>query len=165
MISRHTLFPRFFKLAPPKIKSWVRHCRTASWLFFKTEPPSGTPRFGRCKASKCPFHMSSINRTCAAHQGVYTTNGVQSVYFLYNCKANIGGADLTHTWPNKCCYLVRLSIAPWTRAIRSSPDITGVPYAILFKLPHRSDDHGTGPALPIHWFGYVTLRWFRTFLS
>ena len=29
-------------------------CRTSSWLFFKTEPLSGTARFGRCRASKCP---------------------------------------------------------------------------------------------------------------
>ena len=29
-------------------------------------------------------------------------------------------------------------IAPWTRAIRSSSDVTGVPCTILFILPHRN---------------------------
>ena len=39
----------------------------------------------------------------------------------------------SHTWPNKCSCLVRLSIAPWTRAIRSSSDVTGASYTILFN--------------------------------
>ena len=60
-------------------------------------------------------------------------------------------------------------------SLSSSSDVTEVPYTILFILPHRksprvvrSGDHAvhiTGPPLPIHWFGYLTLRWFRTFLS
>ena len=40
-------------------------CRTASWLFFKTEPLPGAARFGRCRASKCTFHLSTTNRTYA----------------------------------------------------------------------------------------------------
>ena len=65
--------------------------RTANWLFFKTKPFSWTAWFGHCRASKCPFHMS-INRTCAAHRGVYITNRVQTVYLLHHCRAYIGGA-------------------------------------------------------------------------
>ena len=71
--------------------------KTTSLLFFKTEPLSGTARFGRCRASKCPFHTSSINRTCAAHRAVYITNGVQTMYHLRHWRAYIGGAELdTH---------------------------------------------------------------------
>ena len=145
--------------------------RAANWLFFKTEPLSGTSRFGLCTALKCPLHMS-INRTCAAHRAVYITNVIETVYLLRHCRASyIGGAEL-HTRHNKCSFLVRLSIAPWTRAIKSFSDVTGVPHTTLFILFHRkwsravkSGDHGTGPPLTVHRFGCVTLRWFRTFLS
>ena len=35
-------------------------CYAERQTFFKTEPLSGIARFGRCRASKCPLHMSSI---------------------------------------------------------------------------------------------------------
>ena len=57
-------------------------CRTTSWLFLKTEPLSGNAQFGRWRTSNCPFHMSSINRTSAAHRALYITNAVQTVYVL-----------------------------------------------------------------------------------
>ena len=66
-------------------------CRKANWLFFKTEPLSGIARFGRCKASKFLFHMSSIKQTCAAHRAVYITNVVQAVYLLRHCRASYVG--------------------------------------------------------------------------
>ena len=53
-------------------------CWTANWLFFKTEPLSRIARFGRCRASKYPFHISSINRTCTAHRAVFTKNVITS---------------------------------------------------------------------------------------
>ena len=55
-------------------------CRAANWSFFKREPLSGTTWFGYCRASKCPFHVSSLNQTCAALRAVYITNKVQIVY-------------------------------------------------------------------------------------
>ena len=39
---------------------------------------------------------------------------------------------VSYTWPNKCICLIRLSITLWTCAIRSSPNITGLPYTVLF---------------------------------
>ena len=86
-------------------------CRTASWLFFKTEP-----RFGRCRASKCPFHVSSINRTCVAHRVVYITNGFKLCSLSPTSLQSVRRwCWASYTWPNKCGRLVRLSIAPWTR--------------------------------------------------
>ena len=50
-----------------------------------------------CRASNCPFHMSSINRTCAAHRAACFTNGIQTMYLIPHCGAfYIGGAEL-HT--------------------------------------------------------------------
>ena len=53
------------------------------------------------------------------------------MYLLRHCRAYIGGAK-PHTHDKiKCGCLVRLSIAPWTRAIRSS-DVTRVPYSSYY---------------------------------
>ena len=81
----------------------------------------------------------------------------------------------TRTWSNKCGCLEIISVAPCTLAMRSSSDVTGVAYTKAYILPHRKElcgersgdraGHGTGPPLSIHRFGYVTLRWFLTFLS
>ena len=142
-------------------------------IFSRRNTLSGTSRFARCRASKCPFHTaSSINRTCAAHRVVYITNGVQTVYLLRHCRASyIRGAEFDTHMTNKYSYLLRLSIAPWTRAIRSSSDVTGVPYIILFILPHRKHSRGirygdqftelATSTNPLIWI-YATLRWFRT---
>ena len=65
----------------------------------------------------------------------------------------------SHTWPNNCSCLVRLSIAPWI-LIRSSSDVT--PYSSHY--PTEVSDLVTilstelVPPLQIHRFGYVTLR-------
>ena len=109
-------------------------CRRANGLFFKTESLFGTARFRHCRASKCLFHMSSINQTCSELQVVYITNSVPptSLQSLLHRRSWV-----SHTWPNKFSCLVRLSIALWTRAMRSSSDVTGIPYTILFILPHR----------------------------
>ena len=40
----------------------------------------------------------------------------------------------SRAWAGKCCCLVRLSVAPWTRTIRSSSDVTGVPYTTQKSL-------------------------------
>ena len=73
-------------------------CRMTNSLLLKTEPLSGTAWFEHCGASKCLFHMSSINRTCA------TT--LQTGFILCHCRAYIGCAEL-HTRPNKCGCLVQ----------------------------------------------------------
>ena len=97
-----------------------------------------------CRTSKCPLDMS-INWTCAAHRAVYITK------WGSNCAPPTSLQSLlhrrcwaSHTWPNKCSCLVRFSIAPWTRTIRSSSDVAGVPYTMLFigsttpqKIVHR----------------------------
>ena len=49
---------------------------------------------------------------------------------------------VSSTWPNQNGCLVRISIAPCSRTIRSSSDVTGVPYTILFILAHRKWSRG-----------------------
>ena len=90
--------------------------------FFKKEPLSVTARFGCCRSSKCPYHML-MNRTCTAHRAVYITDGCWT----------------SKTRPNrpKCCCLLRLSIDQWTRAIRSSSDVT--PYSSYYPTENSRE--------------------------
>ena len=126
-------------------------CRTANWLCFQTEPLSGTARFGRYRVSNCPFHMS-INRTCAAHRAVYITNRVQTVHLLRHCRAPTSAVlSFTHI-TNKCSCLLRLSIAPWTLAIRSFFDITKVE-RYSNKLTGLCAEHKMGDAYSLCGWG------------
>ena len=61
---------------------------------------------------------------------------------LLHCRVYIGGAEFHAHGPITVVVFVRLSIAPWTRAIRSSSDVTGVTYTVLFILPHRKQSRG-----------------------
>ena len=77
------MYSRFPK-KPPTLSTLYR---STNRLFFKKEPLFGPPWLGRCKSSKCPFHMSII-RTCATHRAVYITNGIQTVYLLRHCRGS-----------------------------------------------------------------------------
>ena len=148
--------------------------RMANWSFFKKEPLWEPHSLGTVQHRSAIPHVANKLNMCSTLSSLYYKRGsncvpptsLQSLY--WQCWAS-------RTWSNKCGCLVRLSIASWTHAIRSSSDITGVPYTILFILPQRklsrgvrSGDragHGTGPPIPIQRFGNVTMRWLRTFLS
>ena len=145
-------------------------CRRTNWLFLKMEPLSGTARFGRCRISKCPFHMS-INRPCAAHLEQSTLQTGFKLYISYVTAEPSTSAMLsfTHTIQK-----VQLSCNTFNRSVDScnkalfwryrlttyhALDTTSL--NIVERCYSRSGDysvHGTGPPLPIHRFGYVTLR-------
>ena len=68
-----------------------------------------------------PVHMSSINRTCAAHRAAYITKwGSNRVPPTSLQRLLHRQCWASHSLPNKCSCLVKLLISPWTRAIRSS---------------------------------------------
>ena len=97
------IYSKYVQSVPKTQTTLNMLCGTANWLFF------GTAGFGRCRTSKCPFHMS-INWACAAHRAVYIANWCWD----------------SHTWLNKWGCLCN-SIASWTRTIRSFSDVTGLP--------------------------------------
>ena len=102
------IYARFPKKIP---KTLSVLCRTANWLFFKTELLSGTARFRRCRASKYPFHMSSINRTCAAHLASWgcITNYVPPMSLQSGAELLLSCCTITlgHTWLGKFHYQIK----------------------------------------------------------
>ena len=148
--------------------------RTINWLFFKTEPLSGTARFVRYGVPKCPFHMSPINRTCAAHRAQSTLQTgfkLCRAYLLRLCRASYIGDDELHTH-NPICAVVLYDFQSlrgllWRyrstihQTLHNYPKENGREVSYLVTMLFTK----LFPPLQIYRLGYVTLRWFRIFLS
>ena len=65
----------------------------------------------------------------------------------------------SYTWPNKCSCLARLSIAPWTRAIRSSSDVSPILSWLSSEMKCDSGPEKSVTRMP------MLTSWFFQFLS
>ena len=103
----------FIQNVPKSPTSLSILCRPENCLFFKDGIPIrlyGTARFGRCRASKSPFHMPSINRTCSAHRAVSDVTRVP-----YTKTLHMTPQKIVESCQNRCPCL------PWNWSPSTNP--------------------------------------------